>query len=60
MTTASYAGTQELVDGAEFYGCQMAMEMFKLEKKDLVPQVKDVITAMDFIDLTEGAQVIFV
>ena len=46
--------------GAEFYGCQMAMEMFKLEKKDLIPQVKDIITAMDFIDLTDGAQVIFV
>ena len=45
--------------GAELYGCQLAMDMFKLKKEDLVPQVKDVITAMDFIDLTEGAQVIF-
>jgi len=52
----------EMLDdaGAEFYGCQMAMEMFKLEKTDLIPQVKDIITAMDFIDLTDGAQVIFV
>lgn len=52
----------EMLDeaGAEFYGCQMAMEMFKLEKKDLIPQVKDVITAMDFIDLTEGAQIVFI
>jgi len=52
----------EMLDdaGADLYACQMAMEMFKLEKDDLVPQVKDVITAMDFIDLTEGAQIIFV
>ncbi|MBI3204385.1 MAG: DsrE/DsrF/DrsH-like family protein [Polyangiaceae bacterium] len=46
--------------GAELYACQLAMDMFKLEKKDLVPQVKDVISAMDFIDKSEGAQVIFV
>lgn len=46
--------------GAELYACQLAMDMFKLEKKDLVPQVKEVISAMDFIDKSEGAQVIFV
>jgi peroxiredoxin family protein len=46
--------------GAELYGCQMAMDMFKLKREDLVPQVKDVITAMDFIDKSAGAQVIFV
>ena len=46
--------------GAELYACQMAMEMFKLERENLLPQVKDVITAMDFIDLTDGAQVVFV
>ena len=46
--------------GAELYGCQLAMEMFKLQRDDLVPQVADVITAMDFIDKTEGAQIIFI
>ncbi len=52
----------EILDdsGAELYGCQMACEMMGLEKNDLMPQVKDVITAMDFIDKSEGAQVIFV
>jgi peroxiredoxin family protein len=45
--------------GCELYGCQLAMEMMGLEKKDLVPQVKDVITAGDFYDLSEGAQIIF-
>jgi peroxiredoxin family protein len=46
--------------GAELYACQMAMDMFKLEKSDLVPQVREVISAMDFIDKSEGAQVIFI
>ncbi len=45
--------------GAALYGCELAMKMFKREKKDLVPQVKDVITAGDFFDLSEGAQIIF-
>jgi peroxiredoxin family protein len=42
------------------YGCQMAMEMMDLDKEDLVPQVKDVITAMDFFEKSEGAQTIFI
>ncbi|HEU4731126.1 MAG TPA: DsrE/DsrF/DrsH-like family protein [Kofleriaceae bacterium] len=49
-----------LVDsGAELYGCELAMKMFKRTRDDLVPQVKDVITAGDFFDLSEGAQIIF-
>ncbi len=46
--------------GAELYACQLAMDLFRLTKADLIPQVKDVISAMDFIDKSEGAQVIFV
>lgn len=45
--------------GAEIFGCQLAMEMFKLKKEDLVPQVDGVLTAMDFFDKSEGAQIIF-
>jgi peroxiredoxin family protein len=46
--------------GAELYACKMAMDMFGLEKDDLVPEVKDVLTAMDFWELAEGAQVVFI
>lgn len=46
--------------GAELYACQLAMEMFGLETKDLVPQVKESLTAMDFWQKAEGAQVVFV
>jgi peroxiredoxin family protein len=45
--------------GAELYACELAMKMFKREKSDLLPQVKDVITAGDFYDLAAGAQIIF-
>ncbi|HEU0034339.1 MAG TPA: DsrE/DsrF/DrsH-like family protein [Kofleriaceae bacterium] len=49
-----------LVDsGAELYGCELAMKMFKRTQEDLVPEVKDVITAGDFYDLADGAQIIF-
>ena len=46
--------------GAHLYGCQMAMDMFKRTKDDLVPQVEDVISAMDFFDKAAGAQVLFI
>ena len=49
-----------LVDsGADLYGCELAMKMFKRTRDELVPHVKDVITAGDFFDLSEGAQIIF-
>ena len=52
----------EILDdsGADLYACQMSFDMMDLAKEDLVPQVKEVITAMDFIDKSEGAQIIFV
>lgn len=52
---------QILVDsGAKLYACGLAMDMFKLKKDDLVPQVEDVLSAMDFFDKAEGAQIIFI
>jgi peroxiredoxin family protein len=45
--------------GAELYACELAMKMFKRTKEDLLPEVKEVITAGDFYDLAEGAQIVF-
>ena len=45
--------------GAELYGCQLAMDMMKIKKGDLIPQVSDVITAGDFYEMADGAQIIF-
>lgn len=45
--------------GVGLYACELAMKMFDRTKNDLIPQVHDVITAGDFYDLSEGAQIIF-
>ena len=45
--------------GCDIYGCELAAKMFGLEKEDLLPEVKDIITVGDFYDLSEGAQIIF-
>jgi peroxiredoxin family protein len=46
--------------GAELYACELAMKMFKrTRRRTSIPQVKDVITAGDFYDLADGAQIIF-
>ena len=52
----------EILDdsGAKLYACQLTMDMFKLEKDDLVPKVTDVISAMDFMDLAANSQIIFI
>lgn len=64
MTELSLPSVREMLQildeaGAELYGCELAMQMFKRKKEELVPQVKDIITAGDFYDLAEGAQIIF-
>jgi peroxiredoxin family protein len=46
--------------GAELYACQMAMDMMGFTRDDLVPQIRGVITAMDFLAKSDGAQVIMV
>ncbi|MBP9085696.1 MAG: DsrE/DsrF/DrsH-like family protein [Kofleriaceae bacterium] len=45
--------------GATLYGCELAMKMFKRTQADLLPQVKEIITAGDFFDLADGAQIVF-
>jgi peroxiredoxin family protein len=46
--------------GAEMYACGLAMDMFHLKPEDLAPQVKGVLSAMDFFDKSRGAQIIFI
>ena len=46
--------------GAEMYACGLAAEMMKLTEDDLVPQVKGIISAMDFFDHAKGANIIFI
>jgi len=46
--------------GGKMYGCRMAMDMMKLEKEDLFDGIDDVIGAMEFMEMSEGAQVLFI
>ncbi len=64
MEELDLPGPREMIQileeaGCELYGCQLAMDMMKLQREDLLPQVKDVITAGDFFALAEGAQIVF-
>lgn len=45
--------------GAHLYGCKMSMDMMKLTKDDLVDGA-EVLGAMEFIEIADGAQIIFV
>lgn len=52
---------QMLVDGgAKLYACKMSVDMFELKKEDFVDGVLDIVTAGDFMDMTEGAQIVFI
>ncbi len=52
---------QMLVDGgARLYACKMSVDMMGLNKEDFVDGVIDIVTAADFMDMTEGAQIIFI
>lgn len=51
---------QVLIDsGAKMYGCKMSMDMMKVTGKDLI-EGAEVLGAMEFLEIAEGAQIIFV
>ena len=52
---------QMLADaGAKLYACKMSVDMMGLKMDDLVDGVIDIVTAGDFMDMTEGAEIIFI
>jgi peroxiredoxin family protein len=52
---------QMLVDaGAKLYACKMSVDMFGLGMSDFVEGVQGIVTAGDFMDMTDGAQIIFI
>ena len=46
--------------GAKLYACKMTCDMYGLSKGDFIDGVIDGVTAADFVDMTEGAQIIFI
>ncbi len=45
--------------GAKLWACKMSVDMMGLTLDDMIPEVEDIISATNFIELSEGAQVIF-
>ncbi|MBR6460128.1 MAG: DsrE/DsrF/DrsH-like family protein [Actinomycetaceae bacterium] len=47
--------------GAHMYACKLSYDMMKTVRADLHPAVQDnVITATDFIEISDGAQIVFI
>ncbi len=46
--------------GGEMYGCKMSMDMMGLTDDDLFEEVNAVVGAMEFMEMSEDAQVIFI
>ena len=52
---------EQIVDsGGHLWGCRMSADMQHLEPEDLYEGVEGVISAADFIELTDGAQLLFI
>ena len=46
--------------GAKMYACKMSVDMFDLKQSDFIDGIDSIVTAGDFMDMTEGAQIIFI
>lgn len=46
--------------GGKMYGCKMSMDMMKLTKDDLFEGVDSVVGAMEFMEMSEDAQILFI
>ncbi|SEJ70949.1 DsrE/DsrF/DrsH-like family protein [Demequina mangrovi] len=51
---------QIVASGGRLWACQMSADMQKLTMEDLRDDVEGIITAADFMDLSEGAQTLFI
>ena len=52
---------QQIVDsGGHLWGCRMSADMQHLELENLFEAVEGIISAADFIEKTEGAQLLFI
>ncbi len=46
--------------GAKLYACKMTVDMAGLKKEDFLDVVDGIVTASEFIEMTEGAQIVFI
>ncbi len=46
--------------GARFWACKMSVDMMGLTKEDMFEGVEDIINVNRFMEISEGAQVVFI
>src|SRR3954468_3731379 len=51
---------QIVASGGHLWACRMSAEMMHLDESDLYEEVEGIISAADFIEKTDGAQIIFI
>jgi peroxiredoxin family protein len=51
---------QIVASGGHLWACRLSADMNKLTKEDLYDEVEGIISASDFIEITEGAQLLFI
>ena len=51
---------QIVASGGHLWACRMSADMNHLTKDDLYDEVEDIISAADFIEKTDGAQLLFI
>lgn len=51
---------QIVASGGRLWACRMSADMFHVEREDLRDDVQAIISASDFIEMTEGAQLLFI
>lgn len=51
---------QIVASGGHLWACRMSADMMHLDKDDLYEEVEGIINASDFIEMTDGAQLLFI
>jgi peroxiredoxin family protein len=51
---------QIVASGGHLWACRMSADMMHLAEEDLYAEVEGIISATDFIEKTEGAQLLFI
>jgi peroxiredoxin family protein len=49
-----------VASGGHLWACRMSADMNKLTEEDLYDGVEAIINASDFIEMTDGAQLLFI
>lgn len=65
MRKNNVAVLEQLIEAAKvldvnLYACEMAMHVLGLERKDFIPEVRDVLGVATFLKLSSGGQTLFI